>query len=165
MDNIPDINELNGMTPEQITNKIFCEDPKPVRSYQLLAYQNNSDVDYEYIFEILVTILLEALDIFFDGLDNAELSVFEESYVEALNPWFESFGYGVNIKLVDNDPNYYCRVILKEDKYKHFFDSKGITKNYHFLLNRDKPKYSNIDELILLFSANDKIYSIYFNNA
>lgn len=160
MDINPD--ELENLSPEGVARKIFTNEAKDPCSYMILAYQEGDDLTM--IYEILLIILLEGIEIFTGGLDTADLSRLTKDHLTHFDSWFNSLGFKIFIEECDIEEkdkylNHYCKVILnnKENNYyEHVFKSNKITKNYHFLLNgdtieenRNKKKLKNIHSIIL----------------
>jgi hypothetical protein len=169
-----DYDKLEGYTPELIANLLFSKNPSEPCSHMILAYADGSDI--LYYFEILITILLEGLDICANGLNTVDLSNFNEDFILALDPWFNSIGFKLKVDTYDynnkNDNNnytdYYCKAKVRTPLHETFFIMKNIDKNYHFLLNgltieQNKQK-TNINEVSCIFINDDnKVYKIWFD--
>ena len=84
------MNDLNDFSPEMIAYELFTKDAKAPCSHQILAYQDGGDLTY--LFEILITVLLEGLNIFTGGLKDTDLNDFTKTHITSLNPWFQSIG-------------------------------------------------------------------------
>tara|TARA_Y100000780_G_C13684303_1_gene417171 strand:- start:1157 stop:1630 length:474 start_codon:yes stop_codon:yes gene_type:complete len=151
-------------TPYEIAHNIFTQDPQEINSKIIELDDKNQDVSY--LFEIFLNILLEGIDILSNGLDKAQLNNFDETFILNLNPWLKSLGICVNVDLIDSIPdNYYCKIIIKNNSWKPFFNLKNITNNYHFLLSS---KYKNLNFNFIhsykaLFINNNQNYLIYFS--
>ena len=85
--------DLVDCSPEMIAHQLFTKEPKDPCSHQIIAYDSGSDLTY--IFEILITILLEGLNILTGGLTDADLSGFNQEHIIGLNPWFNSLGFKI----------------------------------------------------------------------
>lgn len=88
--------DLQDFTPKDIAQVIFSKNPSDPCTNNMLIDQDSADPIY--IFEILLTVLLEGLDIFtknvcLNGLREADLTNFSVSNITALNPWFHSLGF------------------------------------------------------------------------
>lgn len=162
------------VTPEQIAEALFSEDPKDPNSFQILARPDtNNAEDMTYIFEILVTIMLEGLEYLSGGdLNNFEIDDFNEDYIETLGPWFNSICFNVKVEVFDQSKmykckKYYCKTIIKNEQTEHIFKQNNIDKNYHFLLNGKYEEYNKnlieLKDLYTVFINKDKIYKISFN--
>jgi len=157
---------LQNMTPENIAQYIFTKQPMERCSYQILAEQD--DADLTLIFEILVTIMMEGIDIFSGGLDNVNLNDFTMNHIVGLNPWFKSIGFKIKAQIIERDQDYdrYCKIVLRL-RNRPIFDIKNIDKSYHFFINGsalDKNKIENkLNNLYATFSCLDKIYKINFD--
>ena len=167
--NTPELNELEGMSPKQIAEQIFNASVKEPCSHQLLAYEEGGDTTF--IFEILITILMEGINIFSGGLDSADLNNFSVEHITVLNPYFESFGFKINttmhyIRDSSEYEEYYCKVVLRKLN-KGFFIMKGIDEPYHFFINgtflEKNRKKKRIDELYAVFINKDTVYRIAFD--
>jgi len=159
-------NNIINLTPEQIIYNLLQKEPEePCSNLLLLSASENTGEDNEYIFEVLATMLLEAFDIYYGGLDKANMMIFSVDHVKSVIPWFKSIGFTISIHEADSEPDYYCRVIIKNQKYKSFFTKNKINKNYHFLKNSTQNVYNdNIKDIVMLFSINNKLYVINFES-
>jgi len=166
-----DVDSLANFSPEMIAHEIFTKDAKPPCSHQILAYQEGADMTY--IYEILITILLEGLEIMTGGLKEVDLSNFTASHIIVLNPWFKSIGFDINVEAVDSSDKdsyneYYCRAMVNDKLNETFFIMKNIThKPYHFLLNgpklQDNKEKQHLNEIYGIFSNDDTVYKISFD--
>jgi len=165
------IDELSDFSPEMIAQSIFTKDPKDPCTHQILAYQDGADLTY--VFEILITILLEGLDILTGGLKEADLSSFTSTHVTALNPWFQSLGFDISVDVKDiNDKDsykdYYCRTVINNKLNETLFIMKNIPhKTYHFFLNgqyldQNKAK-TNLKDIYGVFRTDNHAYLISFD--
>lgn len=163
---------INDFSPEMIAQAIFTKDPKNPCSHQILALQEGTDLTY--IFEILVTILLEGLNILTGDLKEADLSNFSVSFISSLNPWFNSLGFNINVRIENETEKelyqeYYCRTVINNELNETLFIIKNIQdKSYHFLLNgqyldQNKAK-TNLKDIFGIFNVNDDVYCITFDH-
>ena len=137
----------NEHTPEDIAKILFSKEPQAKNTCQLLLDQ----VDNEYIFELLLNILLNGIDILF-GKD-INLDDVNEGSISLLNLYMESLGYKLSVIVENNDnleyllftdltnDNYYCELKINDfpDYFinytrKHSGHNK-YSKKYRFILN------------------------------
>ena len=154
MDNI--LEDLIENSPQEIAEKIFNDQPKSPRTYQIISAQDINDVSI--IFEILITIFLEGFKILVGSFKNIDLSNFTSDHIKQLDPWFASLGFKINVKEYCRDDydkysNYYCKIILNNDEWGPFFQLKNINKDYHFLINQLYFKGNNFSKLEDMFSV------------
>ena len=161
-------------TPDQIAEALFSQDPKDPNSFQILARPDtNNTGDMTYIFEILVTIMLEGLECLSGGdLNNFDMDDFSEDYIETLGPWFNSICFNIKVDVFDQSnmykcKKYYCKSIIKNEQTAQIFQQNNVGKNYHFLLNGQYEEYNKnlteLSELYTIFINKDKIYKISFD--
>lgn len=133
--------EIIEGTPEQIALKLFSNDVKPPNTIHLFIKDINNKIE---IFEILLTILFDGLNIMLDGLYNINHNDINNEHLEIINPWFESIGFKI-IAEISNvaPPNYYCRILLNNNDNKGYFFMKNIDKPYTFIING---KFNNYDQ-------------------
>ncbi len=169
--NGPNIDELINYSPEMIAHSIFTKNPKDPCTYQILAYQDGSDITY--IFEILITILLEGLNILTYSLKDVDLSEFSSEHILILNPWFKSLGFNIRVtEFPQNEKDlyeeYYCKIVVNNKVNENLFIARGIEdKSYHFFLNgtflnANKQK-TNLKDIFGVFLADDTAYCISFD--
>ena len=163
-----DLEDLQDSSPESIANFLFSQDPQKPYTCQLITGQDTTDISY--IFEILLTILLEGLDMVSNGLDQFDTSNLTPELITQLDPWFNSLGIKLKISEIlwkdIGNTSYYCRIITKFTA-PEWFDLKHIQKNYSFNLNGDdlvknKAKI-NLKELLGAFRVKDKAFIISFD--
>ena len=168
----PDLTSLQGLTPEEIAEKLFTQGAKNPNTCQFCCDENEMDIIT--IFEILITILLEGLNILSGGLDKFDYTQFSEHNILSLNPWFHSIGFKIRAyvyssKDKDYDNNYYCRVMTKSLATKNIFFIKNIQKNYHFFINgsayKENQNKQNIKDITCIFvnPYNNNTYEISFD--
>lgn len=168
--NIPDKNDLCDYSPLHIAQTIFNKPYQPPKSYCILNYDENSNVSI--MFEILLTIYMEGINILLNGWNNLNLDELSEDLLFTPNPWFNSLGFKLNIfeinkNLTDFDfyKNYYCKIKLKLDE-PVFFEMKNIDNDYHFVINGDfyheNKNENNIENLFAIYIYKNKIYQIQF---
>ncbi|ARF09412.1 hypothetical protein Indivirus_1_35 [Indivirus ILV1] len=165
------LDELDDFTPEAIADALFHQEPKDALSCRLVA--NPDEVDSIYLFELLVTILMEGMDIIVGDLSKIDLSGLSIEHITSLNPWFHSLGFLVRVDLLDKNDDttdydeYYCKIILKTKLHEIIFEHNGIDKNYHFFINgsylEDNEEKENLKELYAVFINNDDVFKISFD--
>ena len=167
-----DINSdnIHNYTPEEIAEILFNDDPKDPCTFQILGEQTTDNITY--IFEILITILLEGLDSMTGGLDKIDLDLFSSDHIDTLNPWFHSMGFTIKIndyemRELELVKKYYCRVGLNYGNDKKIFEQKNINKNYHFFLNAnaidENSKKTMLKDIYAIFICGNNIYKISFD--
>jgi hypothetical protein len=165
--------DLNGYSPERIAQAIFSKKPEPPLTQQLMLDPTQADIDPSYIVEILMTVLLEGLDIFTGGLKEADLSNFNSQLITAMNPWFNSLGFNIKVATVDQEDKdlyeeFYCRAVLNRGSTQALFTINNVEdRSYHFLLNgtyleMNRAK-TNVSDLYGVFTEQDKAYLISFD--
>jgi hypothetical protein len=159
-----------SVDPVEIARTIFSKPPEKKLCYQIIPNDENLDIYSAY--EILITILMEGMNIFTDGLNTISSYDVENDHILAFDPWFYSLGINIKCETVDKKnteqyDDYYCKIIIKDSLWKLFFEEKNIKKNYHFFLSskfvQNKLKYDNIKDLYSIFISNDKVYKIRFD--
>ena len=166
-----DVDSLAGFSPEMIAHEIFTKDAKTPCSHQILAYQEGTDLTY--IYEILITILLEGLNIMTGGLKEVDLSGFTASHITILNPWFKSIGFDIKVETIDSSDKdsydeYYCRAVINDKINETFFIMKKMMdRSYHFLLNGQNLQANKekqyLKDIYGIFSNDDVVYKISFD--
>ena len=166
-----DIDTMDDYSPEMIAHTIFIKDACSPCSHQILAYQEGTDMTY--IYEILITILLEGLDIFTGGLKDTNLTDFDKTHITVLNPWFKSLGFNMNVHTLDisdkdSYKDYYCRTVINDKLNESLFIMKSMEhKSYHFFLNgqslqQNKDKFY-LKDIFGIFNNGDTTYRISFD--
>lgn len=157
------------MSPQDIAKKIFTEEPKKPLT-NVIGVENSPDMSFVY--EILLNILLEGLDLVTEDLNNYDYDNFNEKSILFFNPWFYSMGFTICVKKyhkseIDKYKDYYCKTITKNKEYENYFIMKNLNNNYHFMIN---PKYMNscnkktLEEFHTVFQVNNDIYKIWFTD-
>ncbi len=166
----PDINfsNLSDMSPEDIAEIIFSKRPKEPSSCQLLA--GSEAADLSYVFEIMVIILLEGMEIIFGDLSECDQTTLSMPRIMKLKPWINSLGYDLKISEADDtrhDVPHYCKILLNDKLHGTLFEMKKITKNYHFLLNSDHANIAKnaktLSDLVGLLILKDRPLRISFD--
>jgi len=158
---------LENKSPESIALILFSDDPKPENSIQLEL----ENTDPTFIFEILITILMEGIQKKYGDLKKINYDTFNENLLLNLIPYFKSIGFNINIKKYDKKnkedyKDYYCKVILNDSMWDQFFEMKKIEKDYHFFINPSFVYNNNFNELKQvrsIFIVKDTVYNINFN--
>ncbi|QKF93964.1 hypothetical protein QKU48_gp0506 [Fadolivirus algeromassiliense] len=161
--------DVEEFTPEGIAYNIFTSEPKQPCSCQLVS--DETTVDITYLFEILLIILMEGLELFTGDLSKANLNELTTNHISSLNPWFRSLGFNIKVTeytTTDTDlfNKQYCKIVVKDKLQEMFFKMKGIEKNYHFLLNGDNleenKQKTNLKDLHTICIIKDKVFKISF---
>jgi plasmid maintenance system killer protein len=165
------ITELYDCSPEKIAKIIFAEEPKDPLTRRLKLDDNKYNVIY--IFEILITILMEGFQIITNNFESVDFNEFTKNSITYFEPWFNSLGFKLCAFEYDKDidadfyDKYYCKAIIKNKLTETLFIIKNITKSYHFFINGDNllenKKHKDLDKLYAIFINNDKVYKIYFD--
>jgi len=179
---------ISNMSPEDIADFLFYELPADPCSINIIPMHVDEDQPISFIFEILVTIYMEAIfdaERLYHMLQTKQCIPKRESYgninIDNLNsdifllcePWFRSFGFAISISEYDSeyytyDNTEYCKIILNQDNYGKYFTLNNISKRYHFMLYRDFVYHDNLNKIKAIFikpkSANseEKIFTIKF---
>lgn len=169
MDEI-EFEKLQNHTPEEIAEKLFTNEPKKPFTYQIVAEGENAD--FPYIFEILITILMEGLEILTGDLSVSNLDNFSKDHLICLLPWFKSLGFVLKVdeyteeEKTDYD-SYYCRIIIRYKDNIPLFQIKPTNKNYHFFINansyEENNNKQNLKELYAILNLNQTVYKISFD--
>jgi hypothetical protein len=160
--------DLSNKTPEEIAYELFTKEPSNLSPIGL--FMEGAD-NTSYIFEVMITILLEGIDTFSNGINNIEIDLLEKEYLLALNPWFQAIGFNINIDIIDRNnkeqyEDYYCKVVLRNYGYGPIFQEKNIIKDYHFFGNY---KYRNgcyiekLKDIYAVFVKNNQVFKISFD--
>ncbi|CAH6421743.1 Hypothetical protein KVN_LOCUS429 [uncultured virus] len=159
--------EMEDFSPEKVAQSVFNFQPTNPCAYQIITTQDGQDITY--VFEILITILMEGLDILTNGLNNANLSNFNEEHISIMDPWFNSLGFNIFVTKFDEKDkelfkDYYCKIVIRTSYEETFFVMKQINKNYHFILNGNfQQNKKNLKELKCIFFINKNVYLINFD--
>jgi len=166
---------LEEMTPENIAEILFSKMPdNPFTKQLLFDIPENDENSGTYIYEILLTILLEGIMKFNNNLENTNLDDVQLSHIEALNPWFNSLRFNLKInelnKLEENEEEYkyyYSKIILKKmPEYEMLFEINHIDKNYTFFLNPlyigEPYPFINFNEIYSVIFLGNRIFKISF---
>jgi len=155
-------------TPKDIADIIFSKPAGDPYSCQLIISQE--DNDYIYIHEMLISVLLEALNNFLDNkLREYDQDSFSEDILLYFEPWFRSLGFMMfinkyNISDKEMYSNYYCRVVINNKNDSGIFEINNLTHlDYHFLLNGhyvcDNKELKDVSSI---FKCKDDVYNIRF---
>lgn len=131
----------NEFTPEKLAEQIFSKKPKPKKSCQLILDQ----VDDEYVFELLLKILSNGINVLYGNEANISNIVESPEIKIILNEYFESMGFKLLIDIMDNnldkDNTHYCEIKISD--FPDYFieytkQNSGHSKygnKYRFILN------------------------------
>ena len=173
-------------SPKSIAENIFSNDPSEPNTNQLILEEG----DNEFVFEILVNILLEGLKLknYFnlEILKNSKIKNFVElvsnNYILNINEkdtinlykYFLSLGFIIKIEVInyneyikltnENYKNRYCSILpiplLKEEKVYDINYRFIKSRNFKFDENKNDWKY--LDKWTTTFIDFDKLYVISF---
>lgn len=170
---ILDTNDLQSKTPQQIASYIFNSEAKDPCTIQIIADEDHLDISY--IFEILISILMEGFQILNNDLYSLDLDNLTEESFEDLNPWFKSIGFKIRCNkypLDDEDykelyDKYYCNIVINNPLNEVIFIAKNIKEPFHFFLNGDSmQKYENETQLCNFYAiikSSNNVYKINFD--
>lgn len=137
---------MEELSVSKIAEFIFVNDPKPKHSIQLIS----DEADSEYIFELLLNILLEGLYVLYGpdfDINNISFGIFLK-----LNQYLNSIGFKIN--KYDNKKNMsYCTIKKTNDKHKP----------YIFVINIEYINNLNINEKLDYYLINIGTYQISFD--
>jgi hypothetical protein len=172
---VPDNQNINPISLEDLSLQIFSHDPQPPNSQQILIQQviedpSNTIVD---IFEIFMTLLVEGMLIVYQHPSWDQVKNFQEDHILNLKPWLQSLGFTIHVSSYDRklDLNlykqYYCKIVLNCDpEWKTYFTIKHIQKEYHFVFGNESPYMKktvmNLDTLYTIFICGNNVYKINF---
>ena len=167
-------NSLEGVSVEQIAETLFNKMPDDTTIKQLIFdIPNNETNSGTYMYEILLTLLLEGIMKFKNNLENVNLSDIHTFHITALNPWFKSLKFNLKVdELSKSDEDqykyYYAKIILKKmPEYEMLFNINHITKNYTFLLNslyvREKYPFHNLNDIYSVLFLENRVFKIKFD--
>lgn len=156
-----------SLTPKEIAEAIFTDDPDKPNSYKLFGDSVDS-CENEYNYEILINIMMSGLDILSGGLSD-NLADFSVAHIINLNPWFRSFGYEIKTAVFDKGgkeayKNYYCRIGVKNALNEIFFNMQNIKDDFHFFKNGKYDGSNTVDlsDMFSIFEHSEVIYGISF---
>jgi hypothetical protein len=119
---------MESCTPEQIAHTIFTK--PPAESCSSLLNFVDTGLSVSDLFEVLLTIAMEGIDILSGGIDTVDVSEFTNDTMLALNPWLNSIAVKIHIEERDMDKNdHYCKIVLKNGDYSTWFEMKQINKS------------------------------------
>lgn len=147
-----DIDELVDLDPESIAYVLFEREPRAEGFWTIIG----EGISVAYCFEILLIILLEGMNKICDGLDTIDASQINDDHILFANPWLKSINYRISIEH-GNLHDYHCRILLKNNDTKSFFDQRNINKNYHFVLKGDRvhADYNDLSEPCAILDGTD----------
>lgn len=159
----------NPTTPEELAQALFSKPPQAARSCQLLL----DNVDNEYVFELLLNILLEGVDVLY-GKESDITDVNDKIYFE-LKEYFQSLGFnltlyteerGEDVKTIfftdlSND-NYYCQV--KKNDYPEYFVQYTLRHNGHEKYKKKYRMSMNYRNNTIERKSLSNYHSVFFND-
>lgn len=160
---------VEELTPEEIAKHLFTREPKEKVSYGI-TYDDCID-DPEYVFEILIIICLEGLEITSGGnLSQVNLDLVTAQGIESLNLWFRSMRLKINCEEVEYNEenkikfsNNYCNVYIRDSLYEGLFEFKKISKNYMFTFNGNYSPQEKLKDIYAKYVYKNKIFIISFD--
>ena len=169
MSNTAEEAENNPLTPEGLAQTLFSKPPQAAKSCQLIL----DNVDNEYVFELLLNVLLEGVDVLY-GKDSDIADVNDIVYYQ-LKEYIASLGFNLNLDIKENDENvdkliftdlskedYYCQI--KKNDFPDYFIEYTIRHNGH---DKYKKKYRmSMNYRNHSIERNNLVdyYSIFFND-
>lgn len=167
-------------SPEDIAKYIFAGDACPPNSIDMGLEEG----DYEYIFEILLSVLMEGIEHMF-GKD-AELTMINQDILATINERLSSIGFTVYYITETTEPeqvkstrykgDHYC-LIRKNDLPDYFIqyaNNRGgnyqpkSEKKYRLVLNNDNPNIprNGLNDFTAIFynDTDDQKFSIWFKH-
>jgi hypothetical protein len=166
-------NEISEFSPKDIVLNVFTKPAgEPYSQRMLFINEENHDVlDITYLYEILISILLESLECAVNSLKKYDFVTFSKDNLDYFLPWFRSLGFNMfvsecDIKDRDLYNNYFCKILINNSLVGEdsFFDINNLNNSYYFLLNGyfDK-KDKKLKDIMSIFRFNNKIFMIHFD--
>lgn len=152
MQNFEPSDDLIGLTPEEIAQKIFIKNPLPPNSCRIISDEESQDLIY--IFQILITIFMTGLNILCNGLDKIDTENLTVDHLISLNDWYKSLGFNIKAYMYDIEEKemyeeYYCKIILKNKANETYFIMRQLEKHIYNLmpvkLNNDENENHNLE--------------------
>jgi hypothetical protein len=135
--------EAVELDPKQIAQIVFGQAPSDgttAKAYRMILNDCLETEGVEYLFEILITICMEGLEILSGGdLTRYNLDLFTDHTIRSLNAWFRTMGWTVYCTGHDSTtrdllPPHYCTIYLRPTA-EALFIGRNIQSNYTFILN------------------------------
>lgn len=162
-----DPNNPIDVTPEMIANHIFSNDPQPPGSIQLLA--DDDEMDMEFIFEVLMTVLMEGFKLMTETIDEVTVNTCTSEHFEILGQWIRSMGFDLNVEDIVGEfsnSSHYCKVYLNNQQNEGFFYHTNIAdKLYHFVISSDQMNKdrTSINEFVAVIPLTGKYIKVTFS--
>lgn len=173
--NIPNREDLESVSIQDLAVTIFNDAPKPSNSQQILIQQVIEDgvtpvID---IFEVFLTILVEGIMIVYREPSWDLIKTFNEDHILNLRPWTHSLGFNVKVQKICYEDKYlydeyYCKTILRCDpEWNVYFRMKNIQPLYTFIFGANSPYkkgqvIDNLQSLYAIFICGAYVYKISF---
>ena len=130
---------LNNMDINIFVDQVFSNPPKPNNSIQL----QTEDADNEYLFQLLINILLSSL--IYKNYINDIKNINPNKLFE-IKEYFKSFGFDIIISNINDleskNTDYYCEIqYLGNDKYKFINLSNPYLKEFVFEASQKLESY------------------------
>lgn len=160
---------VEELTPEQIAKYLFTQEPKDKVSYGIVYDEESGNP--EYVFEILITICLEGLEIMNGGnLSQVNLNLVSAQVIESMNPWFKSMRIKIKCDELEYNKenkskfsNNYCNIYIRDRLYEEWFKIKKISGNYRFTLNGNYSPQDKLRDIYAKYIYKNKIFIISFD--
>jgi hypothetical protein len=151
MENFPENTESAQCA--EIAKKIFMNDPKAPFTIRL----GLEEVDHEYVFQIILNILLEGLYIKFGS--NFDIGQLNVDILCHLNQYMNSMGFQLN-KHADKEGHCYCDLIKlnNQGSEKYIF-----VVNKHQLVKNDMIERKNLTEYYINIGEAQLNFSFYYS--
>lgn len=172
-----DTQNIKSLCPEDIADIIFSDLPKKENTYNLNLSNNCNENDPStFIFEIIISILLEGMCILNEDIETYDLKKLKIDDIMSISPYIRSLGFDIKVTDYDNKNEYfktyiddfYCKIILKCDKqYSTYFIMKDINKEYTFFFNpkygKNYPEGRQLKDIYAILVIDDMTYKISFD--
>lgn len=132
------------MEPQQIAQAIFSNNPKEPNTIKL----GLDESDNEYVFELMLNILLEGIYVKFGTNFNIKSLTIE--VITLLNEYMKSMGFTIS-NHQDKEGHCYCKLDRSRDRYGFSIDKHQLRKNEFIERKKLTDYYINIGESQLNF--------------
>lgn len=152
---------MTEMSPIHIADFMFHKKPDDVTEIGLILDDEYTVTD---LFEILLIIFMEGINILYDLKNVSDLSVISKDHLLYLNHWFNKLKVKIHITVVNKEEKIdpYCQILLNKDKYIQFFTKFNIKDEYHIVRNNKFEFKNEIQDYKSIFIVSDKIFIISF---
>lgn len=169
------LGDIQTSSPDDIAEKLFSDVPQKECTYNLNLSENTNDMDAPFVFEILISILLEGMAILHDDFENCDLKQMNANTIKMVAPYMRSLCFDLNVEEFNNKlklttpfiNDFYCKIILKCDKEYTTYFIKDLQKDFTFFFNpkygKNYPKTRDLKEIYAILKVDDKTYKIFFD--